>query len=558
MTDTKFTNIPWDEYPRPQFKRDSFFNLNGKWKLSVLKNGVLSPVGTITVPYPPESELSGIKRPLENNEQYVYSKSFSCDTNFLKDKTILHFGAVDQIVEVKINDVSVGEHIGGYLPFSFDITNLIREGENTITVTVTDKLDLELAYGKQRKKRGGMWYTPISGIWQTVWIESVCKNNIENISIKTNNNHVKFTVCGGEDTKTITIGNDSYTFSGNEFEIDIKNAIMWSPESPYLYHFELTSGLDHIKSYFALRDIEIKKIGDKAFICINGKPYFFNGLLDQGYYQDGIYTPRSADEYKKDIMLAKSLGFNMLRKHIKIEPDIFYYYCDKYGMIVFQDMVNSGKYNFFIDTALPTIGLKKGITHRASKYRREHFEQSSKQTIALLQNHPCVCYYTIFNEGWGQYDADRIYTALKALDPSRVWDATSGWFTEKLSDVKSEHVYFKKLKLKSDGTRPLVLSEFGGYSYKIMEHAFNKNKTYGYRFFDDKEKFLNAIKKLYLDEVIPNIKNGLCATVLTQISDVEDETNGLITYDREVVKVDADTMQNLSNLVNQAFLEQFE
>ena len=558
MTETKSYNIPWGEYPRPQFRRDSFLNLNGEWDLSVLKNGALSPVGTITVPYPPESELSGIKRQLQDDEQYVYSKTFSFASDFIKDKVILHFGAVDQIAEVKVNDALAGEHIGGYLPFSFDITSLVRDGENTITVTVTDQLDLELAYGKQRKNRGGMWYTPISGIWQTVWIESVCENSIENVSVKTNNNHVKFTVCGGEDTKTIIIGNDSYTFSGNEFEIDIKDAIMWSPENPHLYNFELISGLDRIKSYFALRDIEIKKIGDKSFICLNGKPYFFNGLLDQGYYQDGIYTPRSADEYKKDIMLAKNLGFNMLRKHIKIEPDIFYYYCDKYGMIVFQDMVNSGKYNFFIDTALPTIGLKKGITHRASQYRRKHFEQNSKETIALLHNHPCVCYYTIFNEGWGQYDADLIYTTLKAIDPSRVWDATSGWFTEKLSDVKSEHVYFKKLKLKSDGSRPLVLSEFGGYSYKIMEHAFNQNKTYGYRFFDDKEKFLDAIKKLYLDEVIPNIKNGLCATVLTQISDVEDETNGLITYDREVVKVDTDTMQNLSSQVNQAFNEQFK
>ena len=558
MTETKSFDKPWSEYPRPQFRRDSFLNLNGEWNLSVLENGVLSPVGAITVPYPPESELSNIKRTLEKNEQYVYTKTFSFAPDFIKSKVVLHFGAVDQIAEVKVNDALAGEHIGGYLPFSFDITSLIRDGENTITVTVTDQLDIELAYGKQREKRGGMWYTPISGIWQTVWIESVCENSIENVSVKTNNNHVKFTVCGGEDTKTIIIGDDSYTFSGNEFEIDIKDAIMWSPENPHLYNFELTSGLDRIKSYFALRDIEIKKIGDKSFICLNGKPYFFNGLLDQGYYQDGIYTPRSADEYKKDIMLAKDLGFNMLRKHIKIEPDIFYYYCDKYGMIVFQDMVNSGKYNFFIDTALPTIGLKKGITHRASQYRRKHFEQNSKETIALLHNHPCVCYYTIFNEGWGQYDADRIYTTLKAIDPSRVWDATSGWFTEKLSDVKSEHVYFKKLKLKSDGSRPLVLSEFGGYSYKIMEHAFNQNKTYGYRFFDDKEKFLEAIKKLYLDEVISNIKNGLCVTVLTQISDVEDETNGLITYDREVVKVDTDTMQNLSSQVNQAFNEQFK
>ena len=553
MTETKSYNIPWGEYPRPQFRRDSFLNLNGEWDLSVLKNGALSPVGTITVPYPPESELSGIKRQLQDDEQYVYSKTFSFASDFIKDKVILHFGAVDQIAKVKVNDASAGEHIGGYLPFSFDITSLIRDGENTITVTVTDQLDLELAYGKQRKNRGGMWYTPISGIWQTVWIESVCENSIENVSVKTNNNHVKFTVCGGEDTKTIIIGDDSYTFSGSEFEIDVKDATMWSPENPHLYNFELISGLDRIKSYFALRDIEIKKIGDKSFICLNGKPYFFNGLLDQGYYQDGIYTPRSADEYKKDIMLAKNLGFNMLRKHIKIEPDIFYYYCDKYGMIVFQDMVNSGKYNFFIDTALPTIGLKKGITHRASQYRRKHFEQNSKETIALLHNHPCVCYYTIFNEGWGQYDADLIYTTLKAIDPSRVWDATSGWFTEKLSDVKSEHVYFKKLKLKSDGSRPLVLSEFGGYSYKIMEHAFNQNKTYGYRFFDDKEKFLDAIKKLYLDEVIPNIKNGLCVSVLTQLSDVEDETNGLLTYDRAVLKVDPATMKELSNQINNEF-----
>lgn len=558
MTDTKFTDTPWGEYPRPQFRRDSFLNLNGEWDLSVLKDSVFSPVGTIIVPYPPESELSNIKRALEKDEQYVYSRTFSFAPNFVKDKVILHFGAVDQIAEIKINDKKAGEHIGGYLPFSFDITNLIHEGENTIKVTITDQLNLELAYGKQREKRGGMWYTPISGIWQTVWIESVCENHLQNISIKTHNNSVKFKVIGGEETKTIIIGGDSYTFSGNEFETDIKDAIMWSPENPYLYDFELISGDDHIKSYFALRDIEIQKIGGKSFICLNGKPYFFNGLLDQGYYQDGIYTPRSADEYKKDILLAKNLGFNMLRKHIKIEPDIFYYYCDKYGMIVFQDMVNSGKYNFFIDTALPTIGLKKGITHRASKYRRKHFEDSSKETITLLHNHPCVCYYTIFNEGWGQYDADRIYTCLKALDPSRVWDATSGWFTEKLSDVKSEHVYFKKLKLKSDGSRPLVLSEFGGYSYKIMEHSFNQNKTYGYRFFDDGKKFLEAIKALYIDEVIPNIKNGLCATVLTQISDIEDETNGLITYDREVVKIDEDVMKDISNLINQTFNSQFD
>ena len=344
---------------------------------------------------------------------------------------------------------------------------------------------------------------------------------------------VKFKIKGGADEKIITLGGKEYRFEGEEFELKVDDPHLWSPEDPYLYEFTLESGEDKIESYFALRTVGTKKIGGKAYITLNEKPYFFHGLLDQGYYSDGIYTPATPEGYRYDILKMKELGFNMLRKHIKIEPDIFYYYCDKYGMIVFQDMVNSGKYSFFIDTALPTAGLRRGISHKASDIRRTTFETDSAMTVRHLYNHPSVVYYT------------------------RIWDATSGWFTEKESDVQSEHIYFKKLDLKNNPELPLVLSEFGGYSCKIEDHSFNLDNTYGYRFFTDVEKFGEALKSLYLDEVIPMIDRGLCATVYTQVSDVEDETNGLVTYDRQVVKVKKDDMLQIAKAIEDKFYSQF-
>ena len=276
-------------------------------------------------------------------------------------------------------------------------------------------------------------------------------------------------------------------------------------------------------------------------------------MLDQGYFSDGIYLPATVECYKNDILTMKKLGFNTLRKHIKIEPELFYYYCDKYGMLVCQDMVNSGKYSFLLDTAFPTIGLKKGIKRYATRKRKNIFESTARRTLELLGNHPSVVYYTIFNEGWGQYDADRLYEELKLVDKTRIYDTTSGWFYGKRSDVESQHVYFKPFIVKKEYSRPLVLSEFGGYSYKINEHSFNLGKTYGYKLFNNKKDFENALVRLYSNEILPAIDKGLCGAFLTQLSDVEDETNGLLTYDRQMLKIDEDIMKKISEDIYSKF-----
>ncbi len=549
----------WCEYPRPQMKRDNYISLCGEWEVFVKSGGIEKLIGAIKVPFPPECRISGIGRQLAVNEKYLYRRKFYLDRMFNRGRVLLHFGAVDQIAEVYINGFHAGSHIGGYLPFTLDITELIDLGENSIQVEVTDNLDTELPYGKQRRDRGGMWYTPISGIWQPVWLESVPDGYIRSLKITPTLNSVTIETEGGMSEKTLKLHGEvdkEYHYSGDSITIDIEAPMYWTPETPYLYYFTVTDENDSIESYFALRTITIEQRGKYPYICLNGQPYFFNGLLDQGYFSDGIYLPASPEGYEWDIKTMKRMGFNMLRKHIKIEPDLFYYYCDKYGMIVFQDMVNSGKYSFFIDTALPTIGLRNGITHKASSKRRAQFERDSAATVMQLYNHPSVCYYTIFNEGWGQYDADRIYRELKQIDPTRVFDATSGWFTEKESDVRSEHIYFRKLSLKG-GDKPLVLSEFGGYSYPCEGHCFNLDKSYGYKACRNADEFTAELSKLYLEQLMPCIRNGLCAAVLTQLSDVEDEINGLVTYDRQIVKVDEVVMRDISVRIKEKFDKSF-
>ena len=538
--------IPLNFYPRPALVRDSFLCLNGKWDFSV---GKATYDRTITVPYCPESALSGICEAVKPGTPIFYKRSFCLPDNFNRGRIILHFGAVDCHCEITVNGKKIGVHSGGYDAFSFDITEHVKE-QNLIEVKAWDDLDGSYPYGKQKVKRGGMWYTPVTGIWQTVWIESVPENYIKELIIEVDNKGANLTVMPSVDG-VISCEGKEYSLQSGKARIEPDTPELWSPENPRLYRFTLTAGDDRIESYFSLRTLEIKDINGFKKLCLNGNPYFFHGVLDQGYFPEGIFTPADEKAFERDILTMKRLGFNTLRKHIKVEPQQFYYDCDRLGMIVFQDFVNNSDYNFIRDTALPTVGLQRCTdTKKHIKYR-DIFMAEAEKTIKQLKNHSCVCYWTIFNEGWGQFDSTNVYRRVRELDSSRFIDSTSGWFRCGESDVESLHVYFKPVKLKP-ASKPLVLSEFGGYSLAIEGHI-SSSKSYGYGTFKDSDGLQTALDSLYTNEIVPAINQGLCATIITQLSDVEDEINGMVTYDRKVVKVDEVGMKEIAEKIQSKF-----
>ena len=540
---------PWQVYPRPQLRRDSYVNLNGDWEFAASVSSMLPEdyPDTIRLPFCPESLLSGLKREVAPGSYLYYRRTVTAPEDFNRGRVLLHISAADQITEVRVNGTQVGNHVGGYNSFTLDITSAWSDENEIVIVCFDDLQNKTMPYGKQTLKRGGMWYTPVSGIWQTVWLESVPQDYVEDLDIRVNLQQAEITVTPALDGKVLCQGRE-YPLVAGKATVTPEEPHLWTPEDPYLYNFTIETETDRVESYFALRTIESKMVNGKHRLCLNGKPYFFHGLLDQGYWPDGIYTPAAPECYAEDILAMKNLGFNTLRKHIKVEPEEFYYQCDKLGMIVFQDMVNNGDYSFFRDTALPTVGIQKlpDKTMHSDENTRREFLRCMEETVHQLKNHPCILYWTIFNEGWGQFDSESVYEKLKALDDSRIIDSTSGWFRQKKSDVDSRHIYFTPWSTLQPSDKPLVLSEFGGYACPVEGHLFNTGNAYGYKTCKTLEDFQSSILALYREKVLPAIDRGLCGAICTQISDVEDEINGMLTYDRKVCKADPAAMKELA------------
>ncbi len=552
-----------EEYPRPQLKRDNYTILNGYWDYCITRKKE-KPVkfdGKILVPFSPESTLSGVVREVTPKDYLWYERTLSIDKIPAGKRCILHFGAVDQYCEVFINNNKARRHTGGYLPFSVDITKYITEGNNKITVRVIDLTDTSYhSRGKQVLARGGMFYTAQSGIWQTVWMEWVPEQYIKSIRItpslddsciqleifmnhwdkKTQENEIRVSIY--EDQKLI----QSIKDFGTSFIIPVNEPKLWSPENPFLYDMVITAGEDKVESYFAMRKFEVKQDEEGIpRLYLNNKAYFHNGILDQGYWPDGLYTAPSDEALIYDIQKTKELGFNMLRKHIKIEPLRWYYHCDRLGIIVWQDMVNGGgKYNMIWCGYLPTI-FPKLVTKvkdncyylfaRANKKGRKEWCYECKKTVALLYNCPSIAVWVTFNEGWGQFDSAKAVELIRCMDKTRLIDQASGWFDQKGGDFNSVHNYFRKLDVILEN-RAAVLSEFAGYVCYVPRHSYSQN-IYGYKIYVNKEQLNDDVQKLYNIEIKKLIKKGLSAAVYTQLSDVEDEVNGILTYDRKVCKI---------------------
>lgn len=550
---------PLPEYPRPQFVRESYLNLNGTWNYAIKKSSALPRefLAQITVPFSPETEISGVCRVLKPDEYMFYEKTFTLPEGFNKGRVFINFGAVDQIAEVYLNGKRVGGHIGGYTPFTIEITDAINDAdENQLIVAVQDFSDTKYySKGKQKLNRGGIWYSPQSGIWQSVWLESTPIEYLESVKITPDydNESVSFEYFGTDSVEVMIYDGDNLIADTTDKVVKLPDFKPWSPESPFLYDVVFKACGEKIKSYFGMRKFstDVDSRGVKR-LFLNNKPYFHNGLLDQGYYSDGYLTPPDYAAMENDIRFVKEAGFNMLRKHIKIEPLMYYHYCDVNGILVWQDMVNGGGEYGLETSVIPFVGVKLDdrnykLFHRTDKEGRDLYYREMEDTVKLLYNCPCIAVWVPFNEGWGQFDSAKAYRKIKELDTTRIVDTTSGWHDLGSSDVISKHIYFTPIKVKK-GNRPYVLSEFGGYSMKIEGHTFN-NKMFGYKIFKSKESLTSAYKHLFNRVIIPQIKSGLCAAVYTQLTDVEDELNGLLTYDRKACKIDINVLKEINERV---------
>ena len=575
---------PLAEYPRPAMRRDSCEILNGPWQYAITQTAEYPAAwqGSILVPYSPEAPASGVNRTLQPGQWLHYHRLFAPPAGE-GGRVLLHFGAVDYACAVQINGHLAGGHRGGYWPFTLDITDLLNgTGRNSLWVAVQDPTGHGTqARGKQTLKPGGMFYPAQSGIWQTVWLERVPDNYIQTL-----------TVTPDYDARTVTVrvhtakpggavnlwamvraggvtiaedwGSDEADQDGEvTLNIPEEHFFPWSPDTPFLYDLTVgtnqgeEAGLDTVHSYFALRKWSCAPDAHGVLrFCLNDKPILLNGLLDQGYWPEGLYTPPSDAAVERELSEVKALGFNLLRKHAKIEPQRWYYHCDRLGLIVWQDIVNGGSaYNLWFVTYLTNVlqpllrrfpdgKAAYSLLSRAKPVGREEYAHELADTVQALRCHPCIACWVPFNEGWGQFDAGKAVQALRALDGTRLVDEASGWFDQGGGDVHSLHNYFYPLRIRPQ-KRTVALSEYGGIAWPMPGHE-PPHKTYGYGTAKDRQELTARYKKLQLKTVLPQLEKGLSALVYTQLTDVEDEVNGLFTYDRAAVKPDANAVRSVN------------
>jgi len=552
------------EYPRPIMERAEWQNLNGLWNYAILPIGKQTPStfdGKILVPFAIESSLSGVQKKVGRENELWYQREFTIPSKWKNNRILLHFGAVDWKADVWVNDIKVGRHTGGYTPFSFDITSALKSGSNTLVVKVWDPTnDGYQPRGKQVNRPEGIWYTSVTGIWQTVWLEPVPEKYITNVKITPDIDKNILTVeasvneLSALDKIEVKVMDGSQVIASgrsiNHLPVEItmpEQVKLWSPDSPFLYDLEITLWSDNkpqdkVNSYAAMRKYSIKR-DNKGIVRLqlNNKDLFQFGPLDQGWWPDGLYTAPTDDALKFDIQKTKDLGFNMIRKHVKVEPARWYMHCDRLGMIVWQDMPNGDRGPHWQPRQ-----YFNGVEWLRSPESEANYRKEWKEIIDFLYSYPCVGVWVPFNEAWGQFKTKEIAEWTKQYDPSRLVNPASGGNHYPVGDMLDLHNYPHPELYLYDGQRPTVLGEYGGIGWAVKGHLWEPDRNWGYVQFNSSKEVTDQYVE-YAEQLKTLIKHGFSAAVYTQTTDVEVEVNGLMTYDREMIKMDEQRIKQVNS-----------